>query len=478
MNRLALAALIPIFALGCERQPVTPVAGESDAGNTLHSGHTAPDSGQNIPDSGHNHVTPDAGSPDAGTDAGITDGGTDAGITDGGTDAGITDGGTDPGGLTWYRDVLPIVQENCQACHVSGGLAPFPLATYQDAFVRHALLANAVSTGRMPPWLPDDSCVPLKGSRRLSATEIGVFVQWSEAGAPAGNPADAPPPPTAAPGLPRVDATLEPREDYTPNAAVTDDYRCFTLPPAFTAQTATNLIGFEVMPGTPHQVHHVILFAAPAADAQNQDDRELGPGWTCYGGPNIPNTTPKMLGGWAPGTGVTLYPEGTGIPLQDGEVIVMQVHYNTSHGTPGPDRTRVKLMYAMSVTYEAMIIPAVDNQFAIPPLSTSYTHYNDAQLQFPSLISLRLWGVTPHMHQLGRRIRVIQNPNTTAQCLIDIPKWDFHWQQAYQYATPLSARGGDTLRIECTWYNPNSTTVTWGEGTADEMCIAFFYVTL
>jgi hypothetical protein len=434
MKRLALVALVPIFTLGCERQPVTPVTGG--------------------PDSGQSHQRP-VGETDAGIDA-----------------------GTDAGGLTWYRDVLPIVQENCQACHVAGGLAPFALTTYQDAFVRHALLADAVSTRRMPPWLPDDGCVSLKGSRRLSTAEIDVFVLWSQAGAPAGDPADAPAPLTAAPGLPRVDATLEPVDSYVPNSAVTDDYRCFVLPPAYTAQTATNLIGFEVVPGTPQQVHHVILFAAPAVAAQDKDTQEAGPGWTCYGGPNIPNTNPKMLGGWAPGTGVTLYPVDTGIQLQDGEAIVMQVHYNTSNGPPVADRTRVKLEYAPSVTYPATIVPVMDDQFAIPPLTSGYVHYSDQLLPGLPFLSFRLWGVGPHMHQLGRRIRAIRNPTTMQQCLIDIPQWDFHWQQTYQYTTPISVAGGDTIRIECTWDNPTSATVTWGEGTADEMCIAFFYMTL
>jgi hypothetical protein len=383
----------------------------------------------------------------------------------------VGSGGPDAGSVTWYRDVLPLVQENCQGCHVAGGIAPFSLETYEVAFSFHPMIASAVATRHMPPWPADDNCVAIKDSRRLSDAEVDVFAQWSAAGAPAGDPADAPPPRDPAAGLPWVDATLDPGADYLPKGPpVTDDYRCFILPPAFTAQT--DLIGFEVVPGTPHQVHHVILFAAPEAAAKTRDANEAGLGWTCYGGSGISGSV-KMLGGWAPGSGATQFPPNTGIRAASGEVVVMQVHYNTSHGPPVADRTKVRLQFAPApVSSPAVIFPILDQGFAIPPQSTGYTH----GASIPNLISpAKLWGVTPHMHEKGRRIRVWRTSPET--CLIDVPDWDFHWQQSYAYVTPILVRVGETFRIECTWDNPTSSTVTWGEGTADEVCIAFFYAT-
>jgi hypothetical protein len=389
--------------------------------------------------------------------------------------SGGPDAGSGASDLTWYRDVLPIVQGNCQGCHATGGVAPFPLTEYQDAFLRHGDIADAVVTRRMPPWLADENCVPLKNSRRLSSADVDVITRWSAAGAPAGDPADAPPALPPRQGLAWVSATIDPGADYLPNWAKIDDYRCFVLPPAFAS--TTDLIGFEVVPGTPQQVHHVILFAVPATEAQALDDGQSGLGWTCYGGPGVPAANLKMLGGWVPGTGVTHYPDGTAIQAQAGQVVVMQVHYNLSHGPPVPDRTRVNLQYAQqSGSNPATIIPFIDDEFVIPAGRTGYTHSRDVTLPPPSFFSsATLWGVTPHMHELGRRIQV---RNITAQqCLIDVPNWDFHWQQPYEYATPLTVRGGDTIRISCTWDNPTSADVQWGESTVEEMCVAFFYAT-
>jgi hypothetical protein len=391
--------------------------------------------------------------------------------------------GSDPGqtntsssgntGATWYRDVLPLVQRNCQGCHVAGGIAPFALESYESAFALHSMIADAVGSRRMPPWPPDESCVSLKGSRRLSEADVDVFVRWSAAGAPPGDPADAPTPPDPAGGLEWVDATLGPEFQYVPNGSVPDDYHCFVLGSAFAAQK--DLIGFEVLPGTPHQVHHVILFAVQASSTTTLNRDRLG--WTCYGGPGT-GGVPKMLGGWAPGGGVTRYPEDTGIRIATGEVIVMQVHYNTSHshGSPAADRTKVNVQFAQQpVARPATIMPIVDDSFAIPPGATDYRH--SASITLPSFFVSRatIWGATPHMHEKGRRIRAWRTSPQT--CLIDVPNWDFHWQQSYEYATPIGVRGGETFTVECTWDNPTTSSVTWGERTTDEMCIVFFYAT-
>jgi hypothetical protein len=307
---------------------------------------------------------------------------------------------------------------------------------------------------------------------------VDVFVRWSSAGAPAGDPADAPAPPGATPGLVREDAILDPGDAYVPNASVTDDYRCFVLPWPGAVGLPKDLIGFEVVPGTPSQVHHVILFSIPQSIAQNLDANEAGPGWTCYGGPGVPRAQQAqvtMLGGWVPGTGATQYPDGTGINVPAGDVVVMQVHYNMSHGAPVADRTQVKLEFASKPVLSALIIPFTNDTFSIPPGASGYV--DEANVPLSTFLPFaRVWGVTPHMHEKGRRIRVWRTSPET--CLIDVPNWDFHWQQPYAYATPIQVRGGESFTIECTWDNPTNATVTWGERTTDEMCIAFFYVTV
>ncbi|HEX8705522.1 MAG TPA: hypothetical protein VF815_42200, partial [Myxococcaceae bacterium] len=163
----------------------------------------------------------------------------------------------------------------------------------------------------------------------------------------------------------------------------------------------------------------------------------------------------------------------TGIRLKASEVVVMQVHYNISQRLPQADRTVTKLQFsAQPVQSLASFVPLAQGQFSIPPNTQDYS----ATATRNVTANTRVYGVLPHMHTLGKRIRV--ENSTSQQCFVNIPRWDFHWQQLYFFEQPIPVAAGSTLKLTCTWDNFSNRTVTWGEGTEDEMCINYFYVTV
>jgi len=369
--------------------------------------------------------------------------------------------------LPYYGQVQALVQQHCQSCHVTGGFAPFPLETYADARDHAPAIADAVQARRMPPWKPAEGCQPLQAARRLSDADVATIVAWARGGTPAGDPARsiAFTPPDA--GLPWVDLTLAPDQPYTPKADLSDDYHCFLLDPHL-AQDQW-LIGVDVSPAQRPLVHHVLLFAATSLDALTADAADPDPGWTCFGGPGTVGT-PRLLGGWVPGTQATRFPDGTGISMKAGEVVVMQVHYNLAAGAPAPDSTQVRMQLAHGpVAKPAAILPLANLGFSIPAGASGYT----STYQVGSPANGVLWGVIPHMHTKGRRVTV----KAGDACLVDIPSWDFHWQQSYFFAAPLPLAVGTQLSLSCTWDNPTGSVVTWGEKTTDEMCLNYFYAT-
>jgi hypothetical protein len=369
---------------------------------------------------------------------------------------------------TWNQDVQPLVAENCGGCHVTGGIAPFSLETYADAQLQAVAMEASVQSHAMPPWMPDeDGCEPLKGSRRLSDDQVAVITAWAEGGAPEGDAVTTPPVQSTMQALDWVDDTLEAASDYTPPPNVTDDYHCFILPRQDTVDH--DIIGMDVQPDHRQMVHHVIAYAMDAATAQQQDDAEAGEGWTCFGGPG---GTPYMLGGWVPGTSATSYPAGTGIPLTAAQVVVIQVHYNLQNFAAVPDRTQLKLQFSKQpVPTPAQWTAMADWSFAIPPNTMNYQ--SSSNIASPG--AGHVWGVFPHMHTLGTSITV----RKSGQCLVNIPKWDFHWQQSFFFnqTQGLPFAYGENVSLSCTWNNTTNNVVTWGEKTSDEMCLAFFYVT-
>lgn len=371
------------------------------------------------------------------------------------------DGGT----MTWNRDVLPIVQRRCQGCHVEDGIAPFPLTSYTPAAYHSLAMASAVRERHMPPWMPAEGPHAFRDSRRLSQGEIDVIGAWSDQGALEGDPADAPPPAEPAPGLAWTDQVIAPAEPYTPLANVNDDYHCFVLDPG--TQDAKDLVGFEVQPGVPRMVHHMLLFAVPRQAALDRDAQDSVPGWTCFGDTGVSGE--QLVGVWAPGTPPTHYPEGTGIRVPEGSVYVMQVHYNLHYGTRDPDQTHVALQYAHEpIKRPAILYPVIDNRFAVPPLAQGYSHSTSQYVP-----SGTLWGVMPHMHTQGRRIQVW----LAGDPLIDIPAWNFHWQQNYFYVNEIPMPIFSEVKLTCTWDNTTMKKLTWGNGTEDEMCLAYLYIT-
>src|SRR5437588_6410939 len=95
---------------------------------------------------------------------------------------------------TFYKDVLPILQDHCQSCHRAGEVAPMSLVTYEETRPRAGAIAHAVEMKMMPPWFADSRYGHFTNDVSLTPQQIATISAWSAAGAPAGDIHDAPPP--------------------------------------------------------------------------------------------------------------------------------------------------------------------------------------------------------------------------------------------------------------------------------------------
>jgi hypothetical protein len=233
-------------------------------------------------------------------------------------------GAEEPGSSspTWYRDVLPVAQDNCLSCH-NDDAPTFSMARFSDELaLRAPLMAELTRQGVMPPWKPSRDCNSYHGERGLTPEQIEVFAAWAQAGALPGDPAHAPAPKPAAGGLPWVDVNVRMEAPYAPQPEVgeNDELRCFVLDPGLTGPV--QLVGYNVVPGDRRVVHHVLLYLADAVEAEALDAADPESGYPCSGGPGV--SAPKTMGAWVPGAPATLYPTGTGVPLGADSRIVMR----------------------------------------------------------------------------------------------------------------------------------------------------------
>ena len=186
--------------------------------------------------------------------------------------------------VTYYEDVKPIVDAKCATCHLDGGIAPFPLMTFEEVFESRALVANSILSGTMPPWPPDNECNDYHYDRSLTDDEASLVLEWAEGTAAEGPvPLEItyPDPPVSL----ATDVMLTLDEPYAPQAQP-DDYRCHVL--EWPEEETTYITGYEVHPDQAQMVHHVIAFGIPPeqVDAvRGYDAADAGPGYTCFGSP-------------------------------------------------------------------------------------------------------------------------------------------------------------------------------------------------
>ncbi len=423
---------------------------------------------------------------------------------------GSTASGTN--GPTFHKDVEPLLQAHCLSCHSEGQIGGFSLAAYDDAKKLAPLIAMRTASGTMPPFPAQetDECHPRGAWRndpRLSADQIAMLKAWSDAGAPEGDPKDAPPPfVLAEPGLPNPSLEITAPAPITVTGGGKDQFVCVVYDPQLTETKW--LDGLHFVAGNAKVAHHALLFRAPRADVAAQSGGQSQ--YPCFGAP--PGT---LLNAWAPGSVPLELPANIGMQMGKDDLIVIQMHYHP-RATDEVDQSKVQLRFASSAPKWSYITALIGNaataadgllpdpddkgapEFLIPANKTSHTEemtYTIKESDTP--VALPILAVGTHMHYVGvdMKFSIERATGNAAQpaneCLVETPHWDFNWQRWYQYDLPVESLPtvgpGDTLRMRCTYDNSMQNPfvaqalkdqglsaprdVSLGEMTLDEMCL-------
>jgi len=405
--------------------------------------------------------------------------------------------------LTWHGDARAIVEEKCVTCHVKGGIAPFPLDGYEKVVAVRAAAAFAVDNGNMPPWHPTEGYTRFAGSRALTPEQKYVLLSWLQGDMALGDPNDyVAPPPRAVKDPGEYNLHLALPRAYTPTLRP-DDHRCFAI--EWPLDGFAYVTEVDVVPDQQDEVHHVIVSIAEPEDAPTYygaDGEDGRPGWHCLGMGGVDGAPlPRQIGGWVPGAGREPPPEGTGIGVRPGSVMIVQMHYNTLVAEPRPDQSTILVETRESVELPSSAFLITDPNWLRPGGMPIAANDPNAHHEFTvgtnilALIRGGPAGVTVnqpwvmyngflHMHTRGKSGRLtLLRPNGTQQVMLDIRDWDFNWQSTYRFEQPLLMEPGDRIKLECNWDNTRDNQdivdgvqqepkyIEWGDGTGDEMCL-------
>ena len=376
-------------------------------------------------------------------------------------DAGQQQAACVPSKTVWESTTRAMITDHCSACHGAKPDfgAPFSLLDYDDLVAgkpgsrKVDRIASSLAKKSMPPT----GYAPPPHAAQDTLTE------WASCGAvhpdhSIGLQFDRPVF-TAPKQLPTGTETfdlLAPKFAVGPD--VLDLYMCFT----FEAPVAADRFVRRIAPVVDDSrvLHHIVLLRDP------KKKTAVGQS-TCKGMPS----DSQYLYAWAPGAGAVEFPTG-GLRVTPGERYIVQIHYNNGAGvSDAVDNSGVRIHHGPPTGTEYGMFAPGPVAFAVPPgqtqVATGTCKIKDKMTFIAGM---------PHMHETGTHFdSTIVRANGTTEPLIAIKGWSFEMQPFYSYGVTLEP--GDKLITRCTFANKTGKTVSFGAGTADEMCFNFIFAT-
>ncbi|XOV89104.1 MAG: hypothetical protein ACFHX7_04240 [Pseudomonadota bacterium] len=359
---------------------------------------------------------------------------------------------------SYADDIVPLLQQNCMACHVEGGIGPWAMSEYNMILGFAPMMREVVRVKRMPPWHADPAIGEWQHSAAMSDEDTRTLINWIEAGAPRGEGED---PLLAA----KVEAPLWPLGEPDLILEVPE----FEIP-------ATGIVDYQfpvvanpldhdvwvraatVIPGNTQVVHHVLMGSADQAPADK--DRE--------------SVFENYIMGYAPGNESAFMPEGTGVFVPVGGVYLFQMHY-TPTGKATTDSTRVGLYFADEPPANFLRQQVVLNPRIRIPANTE-AHEEAAYFEFWD--DATIYSLVPHAHYRGKSSTFeLVYPDGATEVILSVPNYDFNWQRTYSFTEPKTVPKGTKI-VHRTVYdnsaknpaNPDpNREVPWGLQSFDEM---------
>lgn len=391
--------------------------------------------------------------------------------------------------VTFWKDVAPIVYDNCMQCHRAGQSGPFSLTNFKEVEQHAETILAVVEKKYMPPWKPVDGELAYTNDRRLTPEEIGTIQKWVAGGCQEGNPKDAPSPPQFTEGwsLGQPDLIVKMPEAFPVPADGKDLYRTFALPVGLSEDRWIKAI--ELKPSAKNAVHHALFFVDATGKVKEQKSKDGLPGVVGMnfvrglGGDILergPTQFARGLGGYVPGATPNKLPGDLARFLPKGSDILMQTHF---HPTGKKELEQAELgIYFSDTAPSNLLVPiqvpplfGIGAGIDIPAGEKTFTLRDSYTLP----IDVRAIEIGGHAHYICRTMKMEAIfPDGKKLVLLEIADWDLDWQDQYQFRDNLVLPKGTELKVEIVYdnsadnpenpYSPPKR-ITWGRESNDEM---------
>ena len=349
--------------------------------------------------------------------------------------------------ITWSEHIAPIVYNNCTVCHREGGVAPFPLLSYDDAKDRAEQIAEVVENRMMPPWKPDSvHSVPLREDRSLSDKEVSLILEWAREGSRQGSSRRTPKPPQFADSwqLGEPELVLQLNDPISVPPEGSDLYRNFVIPTGIAETKYVRAV--EVLPESKQVVRQVVMSVDESDWARRNEASDVEPG---FDGLNVGKTLQStgQFVGWTPGRAPYLFDEGGSWEIQANSDLFVQLHISPT-GNDEVVNPKIGLYFtdqapANTPDYLFLHSRSLDDSMgeASPVV--------EERLSIPVDVSVS--GLIPFARSFVSGIEVAAEMiNGQKKVLLQIPDWDSNWQRDYRFEEPVVIPAGSELVMRST----------------------------
>lgn len=401
---------------------------------------------------------------------------------------------------TFSRDVAPILNKHCVACHRPKNVAPMSLLDYKTARPWAKAIRESVLSRRMPPWFADPRYGHFSNDSRMQETELATIKAWVDGGAAEGDPKELPARPVFTEGwqLGKPDIVVDIGEDFVV-APGNDAYEHFIV--ESNLKEGIWIRAAEIKPGNREVVHHVhvnlVRDANEAGSTSIESMKSLNqyllregkltriradaPVWNDACAVNTPDLPyirgyqEGALASFLPGRSPDVFPEGSAKWVPPGTKLEFVVHYAKSDDKRHTDRTAVGFYLAPGPPQRVLRRMDLRNFFfQIPAEAASHEVRRCYEFEKDKL----LLSFTPHMHYRGKDVTYeLVRPNGRREILMAVPRYDFNWQLVYRLKDPVFVEKGSRLIVTAHYDNsPNNranpdpkSVLRWGDKTEEEM---------
>jgi mono/diheme cytochrome c family protein len=400
---------------------------------------------------------------------------------------------SDPVAPTFDKDIAPILFKHCANCHRPGEIgSSLSLMSYETARASAESIKEKVTRREMPPW-PADSAhsLKLRNDPSLSEKEIKTLIAWVNAGAPKGNDADLP----LVPNFPQgwlhpngiaPDLVIPLPEFHVPATGEIPYVAQMVKVPFLDDKWVTAM---QVRPGNRAIIHHMAITEValdPGATPENLDElsrvaKQLGLSSGSVGShpvvadPSNPSEY-DMLGVYTPGSTIEMYGDDSAKVVKGGNNLYLKfnIHYQTT-GKEETDQSMLAFwflreppehqLFRVPVSGETIIAggkellmdtpgeKAEGTDLSIPPIPPFAENYEVIGIT-AYLEPITIYQLQPHAHLRGKDFKyAVVYPDGREETILTVPKYDFHWQLAYQLEEPLHLPAGSKLVVTAHYDN-------------------------